>query len=371
MTSFYRVCLAGLFALTLACSESSENPPLSLHKTDSSAYRVDASFEVGRNVVVRALALDQQKKRLWVGTTVGVVEVSLEKGEMLNTFTRENGLANEYVFAAMVDKESGVWFGTNGGGVSLYQQGNWRTFFPMHGLADYWVYSFAEEENGQVWIGTWAGLNKYDRSSDSMTTYVKELVNEWVYGLDIDSKGNVWVGTEGGVNMYDGRSWAVWTHQDGLGAANSEGLPFSENTGLGTRSRHDLSMLMSGKETYNPNYVFCIKVSRKDEVWAGTWGGGVSVFNGSEWTNYTQADGLAGNIVYSIAIAQDDSIWFGTNNGLSHFDGKSWQALGVNEGLLDSHVYAIVAEDSGDIWAGTRNGVVKISKNSSDVRGGL
>ena len=363
MILFYRVFCVGLFALVLACSETTEEARSVPQR--ASDYSVQESFDVGQNVFVRALSIDQKKNQLWVGTTVGALTVSLDQGAMINTFTRENGLANEYVFAAMVDQESGVWLGTNGGGVSLYQQGKWRTFFPMHGLADYWVYSFAEQDNGNVWIGTWAGLNKYDRKNDVFTTYVKELVNEWVYGLDVDSRGNVWVGTEGGVNMFDGRRWAVWTHKDGLGAPNSNGLPFSDNTGLGTRSRHDLNVLMSGKETYNPNYVFCIQVTGKDEVWAGTWGGGVSVYNGSVWKNYTQADGLAGNIVYSIAIAADDSIWFGTNNGLSHFDGKFWQSLSVADGLLDKHVYAVAVENSGAVWAGTKNGVVKIKGGSS------
>lgn len=348
-----------LFALVSACSEQKE-PLVSTAKSEPSVYFIQDSFEVGENVIVRALSIDEKQQKLWVGTTVGALEVSTKDGSMINTFTRENGLANEYVFASMVDQYGDTWLGTNGGGASFYQNGAWRTFFPMHGLADYWVYSFAEQENGDVWIGTWAGLNKYDRKTNQMTTYVKELVNEWVYGLDVDSQGRVWIGTEGGVNMFDGKQWSTWTHLDGLGAANSDALPFSANTGLGTRSRHDLSVLVQGKETFNPNYVFCIRVNRKDQVWAGTWGGGVSFFNGEKWTNFTQKDGLAGDIVYSAAIAPDDSVWFGTNNGLSHFDGKQWQTIGVAEGLFDKHVYAVDVEQTGDVWAGTKNGVAKI-----------
>ena len=79
--------------------------------------------------------------------------------------------------------------------------------------------------------------NKVDGRTGKFSTYVKELVNEWVYGIAVDAQDRVWFGTEGGVSMYDGRRWVSWTHKDGLGAPNSDNLPFSTNTGLGTRSR--------------------------------------------------------------------------------------------------------------------------------------
>ncbi|MDX1810742.1 MAG: two-component regulator propeller domain-containing protein [Gammaproteobacteria bacterium] len=238
---------------------------------------------------------------------------------------------------------------------------DWRTYFPMHGLADYWVYSFVEQPGEGMWIGTWAGLSRLDYKTGEFKNYLKELVNEWVYGLAIDGKNRLWVGTEGGVNMFDGKQWAVWTHKDGLGAANSKNLAFSTNTGLGTRSRHDLSVLALGKETYNPNYVFCIQIDGGDKVWAGTWGGGASYFDGKSWKNYTTDDGLSGNIVYSMFIS-GDLHWFGTNHGLSAFDGDNWVSLTRADGLLDSHVYAVVQDSKGRVWAGTRNGVALIEK---------
>lgn len=357
-----RFLLQGLLvSLLMACSEQSptESPAETLSRA-AQKLTVAESFEVGKGVIVRALAKDEEQGQIWVGTSVGALRIDGHSGQMLNTYTRENGLANEYVFASMVDRRGDVWLGTNGGGVSWLSGEKWRTLFPMHGLADYWVYSFTEQANGDIWIGTWAGLNRYRRDAGAMTTYLKELVNEWVYGLDVDSSDRVWIGTEGGVNMFDGKTWHVWTHKDGLGAPNSLDLPFSANTGLGTRSRHDLSILSAGRETYNPNYVFCIKVDKQDRVWAGTWGGGVSVYDGQEWKSFTQQDGLSGDIVYAIEEDEQGVLWFGTDKGLSRFDGNSWDVLGVKEGLLDQHVYAVLATKNGAVWTGTRHGVTKI-----------
>lgn len=314
-------------------------------------------YRVGDDVYVRAFALDERRNSLWVGTSTGALEVDLDSKQVKNTFTRKDGLANEYVFAIGVEPDGPVWFGTNAGGASTYEEGVWRTYFPMHGLADYWVYAFAFAADG-VWIGTWDGVNLYDASSDRFTTYREELINIWVYGIDIDSTGRVWFGTEGGVSMLDHGAWRSWTHDDGLGAANTVDLPASGNTGLGTSSRHDLSV----NETYNPNYVFSVLVDQRDDsIWFGTWGGGVSRFDGArEWTSFTQEDGLAGNIVYSIAQEPDGALWFGTNHGVTRYDGKTWAAFDRRDGLIGDHVYAVVVAADGSTWLGSKGGVTRL-----------
>ena len=347
-----RACWAGLVLMAgLAVNSPVPAQP---------AFKVKDVFEVGPSVYVRALTVEAARGALWVGTSAGVHEVDLDSGRLRNTFTRKEGLANEYVFAVGIDHQGYKWFGTNAGGVSRYKDGKWKTFFPMHGLADYWVYAFASQADGSLWIGTWAGVNRYDLKTGKLATYVKELVNEWVYGIAVDARDRVWFGTEGGVSMFDGKSWVSWTHKDGLGAPNVQNLPFSANTGLGTRSRHDLSVGAEGTATYNPNYVFGVVAARDASIWAGTWGGGVSRFDGKSWRNYVVADGLAGNIVYAITQAPDGTLWFGTNNGVSRFDGKRWTSLGTKEGLPAPHVYAVAVAPNGDVWVGTKKGVARI-----------
>jgi len=326
------------------------------------ALKVKESFDVGPTVYVRALTVEPARGALWVGTSAGVHEVDLGSGKLRNTFTRKEGLANEYVFAIGLDRDGHKWFGTNAGGVSRYKDGKWKTFFPMHGLADYWIYAFAQQRNGDFWIGTWAGVNKVEAKTGKFKTYVKELVNEWVYGITIDPQDRVWFGTEGGVSMYDGRKWTSWTHKDGLGAPNSENLPASTNTGLGTRTRHDLSVSAEGPATYNPNYVFAMLHAADGGIWAGTWGGGASRWDGKAWKNLTVKDGLAGNIVYSLAQDKDGAIWIGTNNGVTRYDGKTFKSFGMAEGLLERNVYAIAVAPDGDVWVGTRKGVARIGK---------
>jgi ligand-binding sensor domain-containing protein len=330
------------------------------------APHVLETFNVGDDAYVRALTVEKPTGSLWVGTSKGVHEIDVGNGKLRRTFTRADGLANEYVFAIGVDQEGYKWFGTNAGGASRYRNGQWKTYFPMHGLADYWIYSFASQRDGTLWIGTWAGANAVNLKTMKFRTYVKELINEWVYGLAVDARDQVWFGTEGGVSMYDGKTWKSWNHKDGLGAGNPNKLLASPNTGLGTRSRHDLGLRSGdGAPTYNPNYVFSILVAPDQTVWAGTWGGGVSHYDGKRWTNYTVKDGLAGDIVYSIAQDAKGVLWFGTNAGLTRYDGKRWSSVDVRTGLLDNNVYALAVAPNGDIWAGTKRGVARLGPGNA------
>lgn len=327
---------------------------------DATKGRVLETFEVGPDVFVRALTVEKPANTLWVGTSTGVIEVDLRTNQPRHTFTRDQGLANEYVFSIGVDSKGYKWFGTNAGGASTYKDGKWKTYFPMHGLADYWIYSFANDKQGDLWIGTWAGASHFDQKTKKFTNYVRELINEWVYGIDVDQQGRVWFGTEGGVSMFDGKTWTSWSHQDGLGAPNANGLPASPNTGLGTRMRHNLDTSVDGSMSYNPSYVLALIVAQDGTVWAGTWGGGVAKFDGKTWTNYTIKDGMSGNLVYSVAQDAKGVFWFGTENGLTRFDGKNFSKLRRTDGLLDDAVYSIAPVPNGDVWVGTRRGVARV-----------
>lgn len=367
MSATFRGAAMLLLAAALAaCTQGGQEPAAQAAAAPREAAaaaapaRILETFDVGKDVFVRALAVDPAAGALWVGTSLGVHEIELATREVKRTYTRGDGLANEYVFAILVDGQGDKWFGTNGGGVSRLHGTEWKTWFPMHGLADYWVYALAEDPGHGLWIGTWAGVNRRPDDGGAFETYRAELVNEWVYGIGVDSKRRAWFGTEGGISMFDGERWRAWTHQDGLGAPNSDNLPLSSNTGLGTRARHDLSVLVDGQSSYNPNYVFCVHIDGQDRVWAGTWGGGASRFDGTRWQNLTTTEGLAGNIVFAITEDAHGDLWFGTDGGLSRYDGRNWQTFRRADGLPGEAVYALAATAAGEVWAGTRGGVVRL-----------
>jgi ligand-binding sensor domain-containing protein len=109
---------------------------------------------------------------------------------------------------------------------------------------------------------------------------------------------------------------------------------------------------------YNPNYVVSIAVDRKGVVWAGTWGGGLSRFDGNVWKTYTVSDGLPGNHVFMLH-ADGERLWIGTNNGLARMEDGKFKVMNVEDGLFANTVFSM-ATSPGSIWVGSYGGVAQI-----------
>ncbi|MSS73726.1 MAG: hypothetical protein EXS64_19895 [Candidatus Latescibacteria bacterium] len=104
-------------------------------------------------------------------------------------------------------------------------------------------------------------------------------------------------------------------------------------------------------------YVRSILQDREGNLWFGTWGGGVSRFDGKTFTAFTTKDGLASNLVYSILQDREGNIWFGTwGEGVSRFDGKDWKTFTMKDGLASNLVYSILQDREGNIWFSGRGG---------------
>ena len=332
-------------------------------------HAVAEQFEVGTHAYVRGLHLDHDT--LYVGTSVGVLLVDKDTGDMRRTFTRDDGMRNPYAFVVRPGPDGALWMGTNAGGLAVHQDGAMKSYLPKHGLADPWVYDVAFDGDDKVWLGTWDGVNLIQGDRDkraNWTTYnvADGLANPWVYAIQIDADGAVWFGTEGGLSRLHNGEWTTWRHGDGLGGDNPRGLPRSPKSGFGSNRSgahsHDLTTLTEdGAETYNQDYVFSLRLDAEGDLWIGTWGGGVSRFDGKTFTNFTEKEGLAGDVVYAIDQGPDGAMWFGTNHGLSRFDGSRWTTYNRDSGLLGDDIYTVTVDaDSHAVWAGQKGGVSKL-----------
>jgi ligand-binding sensor domain-containing protein len=70
--------------------------------------------------------------------------------------------------------------------------------------------------------------------------------------------------------------------------------------------------------------VYAAHQDKMGNLWLGTRGGGISVFDGFEFKSYTDQDGLPNNIINDIEEDSKNRIWIGTNSGLCFYDGKNF-----------------------------------------------
>jgi ligand-binding sensor domain-containing protein len=114
---------------------------------------------------------------------------------------------------------------------------------------------------------------------------------------------------------------------------------------------------------YNPNYIVALEVARDGKVWAGTWGGGLTVWDGQKWTNYSSLDGLPGNHVFSLHQDTKGQMWIGTNSGLALWSDGKFKTMTTADGLFDNNIFSMATQADGGMWVGSFGGVAFIKPN--------
>ena len=330
-------------------------------------------FRVG-NKNVKRIFVDGDT--VWVGTSGGAVRYDTRTDEY-KLFDTKSGLLSNGVFhvGRLGDR---ITVGTYGGGLALLdtKTEQFETYNIPEGLGDAFVYDVLKAKNGDVWIATWSGVNRIrggdlkDRSKWELHTVESTkggLPNDWVYGLAEGANGEIWLGTEGGLAHFAGGKWANWNHAKGLGAPYErvkDHIAF-KNDPSKVSEHHARQKQEMGLEkidvAYNPNYIVALAVDAQGVVWAGTWGGGLSRYDGKTWTQYTVNEGLPGNHVFMLHIDPKGQLWVGTNNGLAKLKpGGGFDVLTMQDGLFHNTVFSMATARDGTLWVGSFGGVAKI-----------
>src|SRR5579885_2870403 len=85
------------------------------------------------------------------------------------------------------------------------------------------------------------------------------------------------------------------------------------------------------------------------------------------WENFTAANGLPDNHVYSVLV-DGDRIWAGTDNGLGLYENGKWKVFRPSDGLAHQAVLSLALDkNTGDVWAGTMGGLSRISAGRIDT----
>jgi ligand-binding sensor domain-containing protein len=337
-------------------------------------------FRVGNKNVKRIFV---DGTTVWVGTSGGAVRYDTRTDEY-KLFDVSSGLLSNGVF--YVGKLGGrITLGTYGGGLAQLDPATqrWDIYNVPDGLGDAFVYDVLEAKTGDVWIATWSGVNRVrggrlkDRASWELHTVRSTrggLPNDWVYGLAEGRDGEIWFATEGGLARLQSGRWEHWTHAHGLGAPfdrvkNQIGFRADPAQVSQHHARQKQEMgLHSVDVAYNPNYIVALAVDAAGVVWAGTWGGGLSRFDGQVWAQYTVAEGLPGNHVFMLHVDPAGTLWAGTNNGLAKLSGGRFEVLTTRQGLFGDAVFSMATLRDGTMWVGSFGGVAMFPAPASRRR---
>ncbi|MEM8930458.1 MAG: two-component regulator propeller domain-containing protein [Acidobacteriota bacterium] len=303
---------------------------------------------------VRAL-LEDQDGRLWIGTDGGLcrhieaARFSCHRKEP----TDPGSLADDRVTSLYQDHGGVLWVGTQQG-LDHWDPRSW-SFSPYrggtpHGLRGQNVMAFAEAPSGAIWIGTLdAGLELFDRDDASFRDVPNELLpSQRVTALAYRDDG-LWIGT-----MRGGLTRLVLDDRIPVPFAASDVTSFRADNRPGDLPVDDIVTLF---------------VDRDDELWIGTWGGGLARFESTRETfeHYRFADGDATSLpsdrVTAISQANDGGLWVGTDSaGLARLDRSTNRFLRLRRpadepgSLARDSIQALHVDAVGTLWVGTQGG---------------
>jgi two-component system, sensor histidine kinase ChiS len=101
-------------------------------------------------------------------------------------------------------------------------------------------------------------------------------------------------------------------------------------------------------------------------LWFGTFGNGVSKYDGKTFTNYNSSHGLIHNLIEAITEDREGNIWFSTYGGVSKYNGVYFENFTTEHGLPDNHINKIIEDKKGNIWAATRGGLSRYNPDQND-----
>jgi len=149
--------------------------------------------------------------------------------------------------------------------------------------------------------------------------------------------GRLWAGSEGqGVGMFDpaiGR-WKWFTTTNGLG----------------------------------DNWVYAIATDQQGRTWVGHLDHGVSVYDGSRWTNYDATRGPLSQRIFAIAVCPaDGDVWIAGDCGLTRYSvhDDRWSNITRSGGLPSDQAVALAFDNEGNLYLGTQCDGISIASRAS------
>ncbi|WP_316836106.1 two-component regulator propeller domain-containing protein [Pedobacter nutrimenti] len=301
----------------------------------------------------------------WVGTNKGLLYFS--KGKEPLVFTRDGqpgSISDNAVTAIAEDHLKNLWFGTETGGINLYNHAS-RTFKtfrhkpqqddgPVHNA----IRKIIKTKTGDLWIGTQEGLSILNANTQTFKSYQHRKSNNQslnqnsIYSIYQDRNGSIWIGTYyGGVNV----SYA--------NATNFKTWQYDEKS-----------------TSLNHNVISSILGDEKDNLWIGTEGGGLNYYNRSTRQfkaygyNYTDTNSLASNLVKVLYKDKSNHLWIGTHGAdLNLFDPvhnsfKHFVTQGNNTRTTRAEIVAILEDHNKALWIGSQTGLRVFQKDGTHLK---
>lgn len=349
--------------------------------------------------------LQDSRKRLWIGTANGGLNLFDRKNETFRQVSLDDGTATDYITSISEDRSGQIWVSTLKGLKTVEMSSlKLRPVRQLSRSPDLYAgktWSAFQDRDNSVWLGTNTGLAKIDARTKKIMALPEILRNDQslmkskILVIRADKKGDLWFGTEkSGVFWYDRSGNRCINYRRSPRSGNSlpsdgikdifinkdhtvwiatrEGLSiFNPASKRFTNFAHDKSD--PGSLSYN--LIWNFMRDQAGNIWIGTFAGGIDIYSpgNSNFTNIgerigNERYGLNNPVVTSMLEEEDGSLWVGTNGGgLNYLDRKAGLSryFDVKDNQLQKSnniVRALARDKEGNLWVGTFDGLYRFNK---------
>ncbi|SFE41913.1 ligand-binding sensor domain-containing protein [Thermoflexibacter ruber] len=335
-------------------------------KAQFTNYKTPNPQDASKPNSIWAMCLDKNKT-LWIGTAQGLFIFDREKGDFLLQPYRYRGKDNAFI-ELYEDKEGNLWASSNGGGVYLIPPSREREKVRIfhadstdnQGFKGRATNKIRQDKHGLIWfLNAEEGVSVYNPQNKRFTNYEKDarnpysLSNNSTGGFCEDRSGNIWIGTY------------------------QSGLNYSDN-----RQKGKASFQLFQHSPFIPNQlpnqaIAAIFEDSEGLLWIGTYGKGISVYNGNSqtYTNYTKENTqgvLCTNLIAGFAEDSKGNIWVATAHCVRYFDKKREKFVSEVNSLIpqieseffEGTLASIYEDKEGVFYFGGNAGLFRWQNNS-------
>jgi ligand-binding sensor domain-containing protein/two-component sensor histidine kinase len=231
------------------------------------------------------------------------------------------------------------------------------------------VGEICEDPNGKLWFGSTDNiLFCIDRSGQDGRPEIHRTPLKYRFAyrrMVSDLKGDLWIGTNSLLSrVFDG--------EDSLVQPSGDPEIGGEDKTLWDAADMKLPPA-DGLPEIRPRALF---LDSRGWLWIGLRNKGVSVTktpyaNRLSFVNYSEADGLASNTVWSVAEDDSGRIYLGTGRGLDRLDPITGRIRHITAGerLFGDAIVQCMKDSRGNIWVATTTAILKLDPRGEPDQG--
>lgn len=174
-------------------------------RTDKNRHLTEDNLLVDGSV----LSITGKGEELWISSLGGAVHCNLgdENKNIFLPYTFINfknvsSIGSNYIYSIFVDSKNRVWFATDGKGITVFENGRFKTYNQTNGIKSLVIYNICEDKNGNIWFSALNnGLYKYDGKKFINISLQQGLNDETITALSTDKENNIIAVSKKGINI--------------------------------------------------------------------------------------------------------------------------------------------------------------------------